>query len=115
MVLLRLQVLRKLAVKHKLTNQKREKMAVDVEDLAGILQTNLTTTKKKYGHGRYRIQLALFLQLAGFSANRPQAVLDLCYRHIIVTLMRDPQGGPHKILLEFTYEFTKQFLGAKEM
>ncbi|TVY31731.1 hypothetical protein LSUB1_G007777 [Lachnellula subtilissima] len=29
--------------------------------------------------------------------------------------MRDPQGGPYKILLEFTYEFTKQFLGAKEI
>ena len=73
------------------------------------------TTKKKYTHGRHRIQLALFLQLAGFSGNRPQAVLSLCYRHIIVTLLRDPNRGPHNILIEFTYEFTKQFLGTKEM
>ncbi|KAG9247325.1 hypothetical protein BJ878DRAFT_532639 [Calycina marina] len=93
---------------HKLSNKKRGKTAVYLEDLVGILQTNLTTTKK-YGHGRHRIQLALFHHLAGFSANRPQAVLDLCYRHIVVTLLRDPLGGPRRILLEFSYEFIKQF------
>ncbi len=89
-------------------------MAVDVDDLVGIIQTTLTTTKKKFGHGRQRIQAILFLLLAGFSANRPNAVLDLCYRHIIVTLLRDPLGGPHRIVLEFTYKFTKQFLGEKQ-
>ena len=85
-----------------------------VEDLAEVLQTNITTTKKRYTHGRHQIQVGLFLQLAGFSGNRPQAVLHLYYRHIVVTLLRDPKGGPHRILIEFTYEFTKQFLGAKE-
>jgi hypothetical protein len=79
------------------------------------MQTNLTMTKKKYMHGRYCIQLILFLQLAGFSANRPQAVLSLCYRHIIVMLLRHPNGRLHNILIEFSYEFTKQFLGSKEM
>lgn len=49
-------VLRKLANKHKLTNKKREKTAMYIEDLVGILQTNLTTIKK-YGYGRHRIQL----------------------------------------------------------
>jgi hypothetical protein len=97
-----------------LTNEKREKSAMYVEDLAGILQTNLTTVKKKYKLGRERIQVALFLHLAGFSGNRPQAILNLCYRHIVVTLLRDPNGGPHRILIEFTYEFTKQFLGKKD-
>jgi len=80
-----------------------------------IIQTNLTTTKKKYTHGRHYIQLALFLQLAGFSGNWPQAVLSLYYRHIIVTLLRDPNRGPHNILIEFIYEFIKQFLGTKEI
>jgi hypothetical protein len=108
-------MLRKLSKTCGLSRQKREKGVIYVEDLAVIMQTNLTTTKKKYTHGRHRIQLALFLQLAGFSGNRPQAVLSLCYRHIIVTLLRDPNGGPHNILIEFTYEFTKQFLGTKEM
>jgi hypothetical protein len=57
----------------------------------------------------------LYFQLGGFTANRPQAILDLCYRHIMVTLLRDPGGGPNRILLEFTFEFTKNFLGIKDM
>jgi hypothetical protein len=85
-----------------------------VEDLVKVQQTNLITTKKKYSHGRHRIQIAFFLLLAGFSANRPQALLDLCYRHIRVTLLRDPEGGPNQILLEFTFEFTKEYLGSKD-
>jgi hypothetical protein len=108
------QILRKLAKKHGLTKEKREKTAMYVEDLAGVLQTNLTTTKKRYTHGRHRIQLALFHHLAAFSGNRPSAVLNLCYRHIVVTLLRHPNGGPHRILIEFTYEFTKQYLGMKD-
>jgi hypothetical protein len=65
------QVLRILAKKHGLSNEKREKTAMYVEDLVGVLQTNLTTTKKWYSHGWHRIQVALFYQLAGFSRNRP--------------------------------------------
>ena len=85
-----------------------------VEDLVEVLQTNLITTKKRYTHGRHRVQLHLWLQLACFTANRPQALLDLCYRHIIVTLLYDLEGGPHHVLLEFTFEFTKQYLGLKD-
>lgn len=85
-----------------------------IEDLAGVLQTNLTTTKKTYTHGRHRIEISLFGQLGMFSGNRPSALLNLCYRHIIVTLLRHPNGGPHRILIEFTCEFTKQYLGMKE-
>lgn len=86
-----------------------------VEDLAQVLQTNLVTTEKRYPHGRYRIQAQLYLQLGGFTANRPQALLGLCYRHIQVTLLRDPEGGPQRVLLEFTFEFTKEFLGIKDL
>jgi hypothetical protein len=44
------QMLRKLAKKHGLSNEKREKTVMYVEDLVEIEQTNLTTTKKKYSH-----------------------------------------------------------------
>jgi hypothetical protein len=86
-----------------------------VEDLSKVLHTNLVTTKKRYPHGRYRMQAWFYLLMAGFTANRPQAILGLCYRHIQVTLLRDPAGGPNQIFLEFTYEFTKEFLGIKDM
>src|SRR5579862_2753604 len=95
--------------KHKLTNGKWEKTAIYVEDLVEYLQTNLTTTKKRYTYGRHRIQLA------DFFGNCLQALLNLCYRDIVVTLFRDPNGGPYRILIEFTCEFTKQFLGVKDM
>lgn len=107
-------VLRKLAKKYKLTRKKREKTAMYVEDLAEYLQTNLTTMKKRFTHGRQRMQLALFCQLAGFSGNRPEALLNLRYRDVVVTLLRDPNGGPHRTLIEFTPEFTKKFRGEKD-
>ena len=86
-----------------------------VEDLVEVLQTNLTTTKKRYSHGRHCIQVALFYQLAGFSRNRPQVLLNLCYCYIVVTLLRHPKGRPYCIVIEFTCEFTKQFLGQKDI
>ena len=49
-----------------------------VEDLKEVLRTNLTTTKKWYSHGWLRMELQLFMQIAGFTANRPHAVLNLC-------------------------------------
>jgi hypothetical protein len=57
-----------------------------VEDLKEVLRTNLTTTKKRYSHGRLRMEMQLCMQLAGFTANRPQALLNLCHGHITATL-----------------------------
>jgi hypothetical protein len=61
-----------------------------MEDLTIVVETAISTTKKKFGHSRYRIEVCLFLQLASLTANRPQAVLSLQYRHIRVSLLRDP-------------------------
>ncbi|KAH7119589.1 C2H2 finger domain protein [Dendryphion nanum] len=108
-------VMRLLAKKYGLKKIGRDKACMYVEDLTRVLQTNLATTEKRYSHGRHRIQAQLYLQLGGFTANRPRALLGLCYRHIQVTLLRDPEGGPHHILLEFTFEFTKEFLGIKDI
>jgi hypothetical protein len=108
-------VLRKLAKKHSLNARGKEKPCMYVEDQKEVLRTNLTTTEKRYKHGRIRMEIQLFLQLAGFTASRPDALLKLCYRHIAATLLRDPEGGPNRVLLEFTFEFTKDFLGAKDM
>jgi hypothetical protein len=60
------------------------------------------STKKRYTHRRHHIQLALFHHRAAFSGNRSSALLNLCYRHIVVTLLRHPNGEPHRILIEFT-------------
>ncbi|KAF1814282.1 hypothetical protein P152DRAFT_465179 [Eremomyces bilateralis CBS 781.70] len=93
----------------------REKPRMYVEDLKEALRTNLCAVKKRYSHGRIRVEMQLFMQIGGFTANRPGALLNLCYRHIRVTLLRDPEGGPNRILLGFAFEFTKSFLGIKDM
>ncbi|KAJ6166764.1 hypothetical protein N7470_002211 [Penicillium chermesinum] len=106
----------KRATSNKITKQmngqmrRRDKPAMDVEDLTKVVETTVSTTKKKFGHGRHRIELALFLQFAGLTTNRPQAILNLRHRHIQVSLLRDPQGGPHRIIIEFTFGFTKEWL-----
>ncbi|KAH7310119.1 hypothetical protein BKA65DRAFT_414213, partial [Rhexocercosporidium sp. MPI-PUGE-AT-0058] len=41
-----------------------------------------------------------------FFKNCPLALLKLRYRDIIVTLLRDPNSGPYRILIKFIYEFT---------
>ena len=85
-----------------------------IEDLAGVLQTNLTTTKQRYTHGRHRIETSLFSQLGIISGNRPSALLNLRYGDIAVNLLWDPSGGPHRMLIEFTCEFTKKYFGTKD-
>lgn len=86
-----------------------------IEDQRKVLQTNVETTEKKYVIGYYRMLAQLYLQLGGFTANRPKAILGLCYRHVRITLLRDPEGGPNLIMPELTFEFTKKYLGIKDM
>ncbi|PQE27954.1 C2H2 finger domain-containing protein [Rutstroemia sp. NJR-2017a BBW] len=95
----------KLVKKHRLTTKKHDNTAIYIEDL-----TNLTTTKQS----RYRIETSLFGQLDIFSGNRPSALLSLRYSDIVVNLLRDPNSGPYRILIEFIYEFIKKYLGIKD-
>ncbi|EER36770.1 conserved hypothetical protein [Histoplasma capsulatum H143] len=45
---------------------------------------------------------------------RLQILLNLCYRHIKITLLKNLIDELNNILIEFTVEFTKTFLGEKE-
>ena len=104
-----------MAKRHGLSREKCEKAVIYVKDLAG-------DPIDKPDHHEEEVYTwptphpARSLPLAsGFSGDRPQVILDLYYRHIVVTLLRDPQGDPRRILIEFMCEFTKQFLGSKEV
>jgi hypothetical protein len=102
-----------LAHENKLSRVPREKPTMDANDVLEIMQTTLTTVEMMFGTGRYRIQTCFFIQCAFITANRPAALLKLRYRDIKVNIIRDPKGGPHNVLLEWTYEFTKSFMGPK--
>ncbi|PVH68947.1 hypothetical protein DL98DRAFT_440088, partial [Cadophora sp. DSE1049] len=45
--------------------------------------------------------------------NRLLSLLKLYYNNIAVNLLRDPSSGPYRILIKFTCEFTKKYLGIK--
>ncbi|KAK1840387.1 C2H2 finger domain-containing protein [Colletotrichum chrysophilum] len=85
-----------------------------IDDLKQQIETTLSTTKKSFKLGELRILAVLFLLLLAPAGSRPEATLNLRFKDIRVALARDPAGGPHKLLLRFTPEFTKTYLGEKE-
>ena len=85
------------------------------EDEFELLKTLYYSTEIIFNHERYRVQLALIMQLAGITGNRPSALLAVCYRDVKVTLLRDPQGGDQpRVLVEIVYNHTKGYLGQKD-
>jgi hypothetical protein len=64
-----------------------------VEDLAEFACVLLATTEMTFAVGWLRVQLILFCYPAGLTGNRPDALLELRYRQLQLTLVRDPSGG----------------------
>ncbi|OAQ58191.1 C2H2 finger domain-containing protein [Pochonia chlamydosporia 170] len=107
-------VLRELAKKHALSDQKRANRCMTINDLKEQIETTLNTTRKSFDLGEHRILAVLFLLLLAPAGSRPTSILRLRFGDIRVALARDPEGGPHKILIRFTLEFTKSYLGTKD-
>lgn len=85
-----------------------------IEDVAEFARVLLATTEMTFTCGWLRIELLLFCQLAAITGSRPQALLDLRYRHLQLNLICDPDGGRPRLFIYLTPEFTKTFLGKKE-
>ena len=85
-----------------------------VDTLKAQNKTTLSTTRQTFRIGLYRIYVVLFLLLLSPGGSRPQSILLLRFGDIQVILTRDPEGGPHNLMLKFTPEFTKTYLGTKE-
>ncbi|KAK7398665.1 hypothetical protein QQX98_011954 [Neonectria punicea] len=107
-------ILLKLITKHNLTGERRENRCMTIEDLERQAETTISTTKKRFRIGEHRILALLFLLLIAPSGSRPRALLFLRYGDLELSLSRDPEGGPHRILIRFKLHFTKTFLGEKE-
>ena len=87
---------------------------MSIADLLEQLKTTLSTTRKSFGLGEVRILCVLFLLLLAPTGARPNSIIRLRFGDIRVVLARDPNGGPHKVLIKFTLEFTKTYLGIKD-
>jgi hypothetical protein len=85
-----------------------------VTDLAEYARVLLVTTEMSFLIGWLRVQLILFCQLAGITGNRPEALVELRYRHLQLTLIRDPTMDRPRLFIELTPEFTKGYLGMKD-
>jgi hypothetical protein len=86
-----------------------------IDDLKEQIEETVSTQKKSFDLGELRILAALFLLLLAPAGARPEATLQLRFRDIRVVLERDPEEGPHKLLIQFTPEFTKTYLGTKDV
>ena len=85
------------------------------EDEFELLKTLYTSTKMTFPHERYRIQLALIIQLAGITGNRPSTLLAVRYQHIKVTLLEDPNRGEQpQVLIKIVFNHTKGYLKEKD-
>ncbi|KAH8799040.1 hypothetical protein F5884DRAFT_863685 [Xylogone sp. PMI_703] len=107
-------VLRALAKKHKLSDQRRANRCMTIDNLEQQIETTLSTTKKSFKLGELRILAVLFLLLLAPADARPTSILRLRFGDILTVLVRDPEGGPHNILIKFTLVFTKTYLGEKD-
>ena len=109
------QVRQRLAIKHGLRTETKKKPIMRAEDEFELLKTLYLSTEMNFNHERHRVQLALIMQLAGITGNRPAALLAVCYGHVKVTLLPDPQGGERpRVLVEIAYKYTKGYLGEKD-
>ncbi|EDN10985.1 predicted protein [Histoplasma mississippiense (nom. inval.)] len=105
------QRLRRLAKKHGLDTQEKEKDPAYVEDTSTLQKTALRTQEKRFWLGLQRMQICLYNLLGLFTLNRKSAILNLRFKDLRVSLQRDPSGGPDLPTVEFSYEFTKKHLG----
>jgi hypothetical protein len=80
-----------------------------IEDVAEFAHVLLATTEVTFTSGWLRIELMLFCELAAITGSRPQALLDLRYRHLQLNLVYDLDGGRPRLFIFLTPEFTRHF------
>ncbi|KAL9580150.1 MAG: hypothetical protein Q9212_004664 [Teloschistes hypoglaucus] len=108
-------VRQRLAIAHNLQKEKKKKPVLHAEDEFELLKTLYISTETTFPHERYRVQLALVMQLPGITGNRPSALLSVRYQHIKVNLLEDPDRGEQpRVLIEIVFHHTKGYLGEKD-
>lgn len=98
-----------------LSKARRPNRSLTVDQLKEHIQTLLSTTSMSFKLGEQRVLAVLFLLLLAPAGARPSAILGLRNRDIELTLVRDPEGGPHRLNITVTMRFTKQYQGEKEV
>ncbi|KAL4766861.1 hypothetical protein BDW60DRAFT_212539 [Aspergillus nidulans var. acristatus] len=107
--------MRYLIDKHGLDKQPRENVPVYIEDMVPFNETILQTREKRFHLGFQRIILCLYNTIGLFTINRKHAMLNLQFKHLQLTLQRDPRGGPPVPMIEIQPRFVKSILGMSKL
>ncbi|KAJ5504597.1 hypothetical protein N7463_007471 [Penicillium fimorum] len=107
--------MRYLVDKRGLDKQPRANVPVYIEDMIPFNETILQTREKRFHLGFQRIILCLYNTLGLFTINRKQAMLDLQFKHLQISLQQDPHGGPPKPMIELEPQFVKSVLGMSKL
>ncbi|KAJ6036024.1 hypothetical protein N7540_000303 [Penicillium herquei] len=98
-----------------LDKQPRANVPVYIEDMIPFNETILQTREKRFHLGFQRIVLCLYNTIGLFTINRKQAMLDLQFKHLQLSLQRDPHGGPPVPMIELEPQFVKSVLGMSKL
>ncbi|PYH95099.1 C2H2 finger domain protein [Aspergillus ellipticus CBS 707.79] len=107
--------IRYLIDKYSLDTQPRENVPVYIEDMVPFNETILRTREKRFHLGFQRILLCLYITLGLFTINRKNAILHLQFKHLQISLQKDPQGGPPIPMIELQPRFVKSYLGMSKI
>ncbi|KAJ5589616.1 hypothetical protein N7537_012294 [Penicillium hordei] len=107
--------MRYLVDKRGLDRQPRVNVPVYIEDMIPFNETILQTREKRFHLGFQRIILCLYNTIGLFTINRKQAMLDLQFKHLQISLQQDPHGGPPKPMIELEPQFVKSVLGMSKL
>lgn len=107
--------MRHLIDKHSLDTQPRVNIPVYIEDMVPFNETILQTREKRFHLGLQRIILCLYNAIGLFTVNRKQAMLNLQFKHLQLTLQQDPLGAPPVPMIEIQPQFVKSFLGMSQL
>lgn len=98
-----------------LSTVKEAKPIMRAEDEFELLKTLWESPEMHLQHERLRVQLALMIQLAGITGNRPGALRRLQYKDLKIALLLDGNSGNRpRLVMDFTFEHTKRYHGAKD-
>ncbi|GIZ43092.1 hypothetical protein CKM354_000633300 [Cercospora kikuchii] len=104
-----------LAQEFELSTAKEDKPIMRAEDEFELLKTLWESPDVELQHEYLRAQLALMIQLAGITGNRPGALRRLQYKDLKIALLPNCDGDDRpRLVIDFTFEHTKRYLGGKD-
>ena len=107
--------MRHLVDKRGLDKQPRANIPVYIEDIVPFNETILQSQEKRFYLGFQRIILCLYNTIGLFTINQKQAMLNLQFRHLQVSLQQDPHRGPLVPMIELQPQFVKSILGMSKL